>query len=235
MIKEYAMGYETRFRHENKYVIDYGQYLCIRARLRAIAKPDPHAREDGTYLIRSIYFDNIDDKALSEKIIGASEREKFRIRYYNDDLSYVTLEKKQKIKGLCKKAETALTRDELCDILSGDIDFMKDHSSDLVKELYFAIVSQQLKPRVLVSYKREPYIYRPGNVRVTFDSKIRTTAWSKDFIENIHDISSTDDEHMMIMEVKYDDFLPDVIKAIVNEGNIIQQSFSKYESCRRYG
>lgn len=229
------MGYETRFRHENKYAIDYGQYLCIRARLRAIARQDPHVRDDGTYLIRSIYFDNIDDKALSEKITGSAEREKFRIRYYNDDLSYVTLEKKQKIKGLCKKVETLLSSDEVCDILSGDISFMRDHPSDLVKELYFAMVSQQLRPRVLVSYKREPYIYGPGNVRVTFDSAIRTTAYSKDYTDNIHDIPSTDDPNMMIMEVKYDDFLPDVIKQIVNEGDIIQQSFSKYESCRRYG
>jgi SPX domain protein involved in polyphosphate accumulation len=229
------MGYETRFRHENKYEIDYGQYLCIRNRLRAICRPDPHARDDGTYLIRSIYFDNIDNKALTEKAVGKSSREKFRIRYYNDDLDYVTLEKKQKINDLCKKSECSLSKDEVCDILSGDTDFMTDHSAQLVRELYFAMTTQGLRPKVLVSYKREPYIYAPGNVRITFDSSIRTTVYSKDFLDNIHDISATDDAHMIIMEVKYDDYLPDIIKEAVNEGNIIQQSFSKYEACRRFG
>ncbi len=229
------MGYETRFRHENKYTISYGQYLCIRNRLSAICRSDPHAKSDGTYLIRSIYFDNMDDKALSEKITGISRREKFRIRYYNDDLDYVTLEKKQKINDLCMKTECRLTKDEVCDIISGDRAFMKEHPSELVRELYAAMMTQGLRPKVLVSYKREPYIYGPGNVRVTFDSCIRTSVYSSNYIGNISDVSATDDPNTMIMEIKYDDFLPDVIKAIVNEGDIIQQSFSKYEACRRFG
>ncbi len=229
------MGYKTRFRHENKYVIDHGQYLCIRSRLKEVCRPDPHAGNDGTYLIRSIYFDNTDDKALHEKIVGYASREKFRIRYYNDDLTYITLEKKQKIGSMCKKVECSLSKDEVCDILTHDTDFMKDHRSDLVRELYCDMRSQSLRPKVLVSYRREPYIFGPGNVRVTFDSMITTTALSDDFPVKGHELPATDDPRQMIMEIKYDDYLPDIIKAIVNEGNILQQSFSKYEACRRYG
>ena len=228
------MGYETRFRHELKYEISYGDYLCVRQRLRAVCESDPHAGSDGTYLIRSIYFDSIDDKALMEKINGSPRREKFRIRYYNDSFDYITLEKKQKINELCKKVECSLTKDEVCDILSGDTDFMRDHPSGLVQELYAAMKMQGLKPKVLVSYKREPYIYGPGNVRVTFDSCIKTTMFSDDYLENIHDVPATDNERMIIMEVKYDDFLPDIIAMITGEG-VRQQSFSKYEACRRYG
>lgn len=228
------MGYETRFRHEIKYEIDYMQYICIRQRLKTVCENDPHAGPDGTYLIRSIYFDNIDNKALTEKIMGAPKREKFRIRYYNDSLDYITLEKKQKINDLCKKVECGLSRDELCDILSGDTAFMKDHAGELVRELYAKMTTQLLRPRVLVSYKREPYIYGPGNVRVTFDSGIKTTMFSKNFIEDINEVAATEDARMMIMEVKYDDFLPDIIEGIISEG-CRQQSFSKYEACRRYG
>ena len=229
------MGYETRFRHELKFEVDHGQYLCIRQRLRAVCEPDPHTGNDGTYLIRSVYFDNIDDKALREKINGNSMREKFRIRYYNDSLDYVTLEKKQKINDLCKKVECSLTKDEMCDILSGDTAFMRDHPAQLVRELYSLMTSDGLRPRVLVSYRREPYIYGPGNVRVTFDFGIRTTVFSKGFTGDSHDISATDDPAVMIMEVKYDDFLPEIIQSLVCEGDIRQQSFSKYEACRRYG
>ena len=229
------MGYQTRFRHENKYEIDYGQYLTIRSRLRAVCMPDPHTRDDGTYLIRSIYFDNISDKALGEKISGMAMREKFRIRYYNDDLGYVTLEKKQKINDMCKKAECRILKDEVCDILSGDRDFMKDHPAELVRELYSAMTMQGLRPRVIVSYEREQYIYTPGNVRVTFDHFIRTSVFRPDDIEGVRDIPATDDVNAMIMEVKYDDFLPDIIRTIVNDGDIIQHSFSKYEAARRFG
>lgn len=229
------MGYDTRFRHELKFEVDKAQYLVIRQRLRAICEPDPHTRDDGTYLIRSIYFDNVDNKALLEKVNGVSIREKFRIRYYNDSLDYITLEKKQKINDLCKKVECSLTKDEVCDILSGDTAFMKDHGASLVQELYSAMKTTGLRPKVLVSYKREPYIYGPGNVRVTFDSAIRTSMFSDNFIKDIFDVSATDDAGMMIMEVKFDDFLPDIIATAVNEGNIRQQSFSKYEACRRFG
>ena len=233
--KEHIMGYQTRFRHEKKFEINYGQYLNIRSRLRAVCTPDPHARDDGTYLIRSIYFDNMSDKALAEKISGLAMREKFRIRYYNDDLDYVTLEKKQKINDMCKKSECSLTKDEVCDILSGDRDFMKDHQNELVRELYAAMAMQGLRPRVIVSYEREPYIYAPGNVRVTFDHSIRTSVFSPGDIETVRDIPATEDVNAMIMEVKYDDFLPDIIRTIVNDGDIIQHSFSKYEAARRFG
>ena len=229
------MGYETRFRHELKFPVDYGQYLCIRQRLKEICEVDPHTGGDGTYLIRSVYFDNMDDTALMEKINGKSRREKFRIRYYNDDLNYITLEKKQKINDLCMKVESSLSRDEMCDILSGDTAFMKEHPSELVRELYGAMTVKGLRPKVLVSYMREPYIYGPGNVRVTFDSCIRTTMLSKDFTGDIHDVSATEEPNAMIMEVKYDDFLPEIIACIVSEGDLRRQSFSKYEACRIYG
>ncbi|MCR5302223.1 MAG: polyphosphate polymerase domain-containing protein [Lachnospiraceae bacterium] len=228
------MGYETRFRHELKFEVDRASYMAIRTRLMAVCDPDPHTGQNGTYLIRSIYFDTPDNRALYEKINGAGRREKFRIRYYNDSLEYIALEKKQKVNDLCKKIDCPLTKDELCDILSGDTAFMKDHKEDLVRELYGAMTTSALRPRVLVSYTREPYVYAPGNVRVTFDSSIRTTMFSDDFTKDIFDVTATDSADMMIMEVKYDDFLPDIIKILVNDGNIRQQSFSKYEASRRY-
>lgn len=106
MFKEdYESGSGKHFRHELKYVIPYADYLAMRARLRKVMSKDPHIGEAGTHQIRSIYFDNSDDKALREKINGISKREKFRIRYYNDDFSFITLEKKMKIDSLCLKQE----------------------------------------------------------------------------------------------------------------------------------
>ena len=230
------MDEKKHYRHELKYLIPYADYLAMRQRLKAVMKKDPHTSEDGKYTIRSIYFDNCDDKALKEKIDGVSKREKFRIRYYNDDFSFITLEKKMKIDSLCLKYDATITEEECRKILNGDLEWMKDHKEELVKELYAKMTYQRLKPKVLVSYVREPYIYKAGNVRVTFDSKIRTSLFTQEFLtETVSDISATDTPGDMILEVKYDAFLPGIIQDLIQVKGLRQQAFSKYGACRRFG
>ena len=135
---------------------------------------------DSRYTVRSIYFDNIRDKALREKVDGTAKREKFRIRYYNDDFSYIVLEKKIKHNDLCLKLNTPITETECQMLLDGKLDWMLSHRSSLVQELYVKMKGSQLRPRLLVSYTREPYIVAPGNVRITFDSNIRTKMCIRD-------------------------------------------------------
>ncbi len=224
------------YRHEMKYAVSYGEYLAMRSRLRAVMSPDPHASLDGLYQIRSIYFDNIDDKALREKVDGVARREKFRIRYYNDDFSFITLEKKMKIDNLCLKYDATITEAECRRILKGDLAWMKDHPQGLVQELYAKMQYQRLRPRVLVSYVREPYIYHAGNVRVTFDSAIRTSLYQQDFLTpQVVDISATDTPEDRILEGKYDAFLPQIIQDLIQAPCLRQQAFSKYGACRRFG
>lgn len=224
------------YRHELKYSIPYSDYLSIRNRLKTIMSVDPHTNADGRYQIRSIYFDNSDDKALLEKTDGVAKREKFRIRYYNDDFSFITLEKKMKIDNLCLKYDARITEEECRKILDGDLEFMKTHPEELVRELYAKMIYQRLRPRVLVSYVREPYIFAPGNVRITFDSQIRTSLYSREFLtEKVSDISATDSPKDMILEVKYDAFLPEIIQDFIQVKDVRQQAFSKYGICRRFG
>ena len=224
------------YRHELKYKIHYSEYLAIRQRLHQVMEPDPHTGTDGTYQIRSIYFDNIYDKALREKVNGIQKREKFRIRYYNDCFSFITLEKKIKYNNLCMKKDARITENECRAILSGNTDWMLEHSSELVRELYCKMKYQQLRPRVLVSYIREPFIYAAGNVRVTFDSEIRTTLFHQGFLEQeVYDIDTEERPGDRIMEVKYDEFLPEIIASLLQAERIRQQSFSKYGACRKFG
>ncbi|MBO4415053.1 MAG: polyphosphate polymerase domain-containing protein [Lachnospiraceae bacterium] len=230
------MEQENHYRHEMKFAIPYSEYLAIRGRLKAVMSTDPHVSENGTYRIRSIYFDNSDDKALREKVDGVAKREKFRIRYYNDDFSFITLEKKMKIDDLCLKADAPITEEECRKLLAGDLEWMKTHPEELVRELYAKMHYQRLGPRVLVSYVREPYIYKPGNVRVTFDSQIRTSLFCHEFLtKTVKDISATDTPHDMLLEVKFDAFLPEIIQDLIQTNAIRQQAFSKYGACRRYG
>ena len=225
-----------RYRHELKYQIHYSDYLALRQRLRPVMRSDPHCRADGTYQIRSIYFDNVYDKALREKVDGIQKREKFRIRYYNDSFSFLTLEKKIKHNNLCMKVDAPISEEECRRLLSGDLVWMVGHPQPLVQELYCKMKSQQLRPRVLVSYLREPYIYAPGNVRVTFDSQIRTTLFHGTFLEpEVWDVSAQERPGEMILEVKYDAFLPEIIAHLLQCEGLRQQAFSKYGACRRFG
>ena len=230
------MEQKGTYRHELKYLISFADYLAIRQRIRPLMKLDENASKDGKYLIRSIYFDNADDKALREKIDGMQKREKFRIRYYNDDFSYITLEKKMKHNSLCLKLDAVITEKECRKLLAGDTGWMIAHESDIVRELYCKMNSQQLRPRVLVSYIREPYVYEAGNVRVTFDSHIRTSLFHREFLEEkTYDISALDNLGEIILEVKYDEFIPKVIVDLLQTKGIRQQAFSKYGACRRFG
>ncbi len=230
------MNQHGRYRHELKYYISYADYLAIRQRVRPVMTLDRNTGTDGKYRIRNVYFDNYRDKALREKIDGLDRREKFRIRYYNNDLSFITLEKKMKVNGLCMKINAPLTLEECRKLLDGDTDWMMSSPEPLIQELYVKMKSELLVPRVIVSYTREPYVYAPGNVRVTFDSDIRTGLYNMQFLEpEAKNISAMEDASHMILEVKYDDFLPGIIEDIIQTDSCRQQAFSKYGASRRFG
>ncbi len=222
-----------KFRHEWKHEINAMDKRILDARLSAIMKVDPHSI-DGIYHSRTLYFDNLYDKALREKVDGVNMREKFRIRFYNGDLSYLTLEKKSKINGLCNKISADVTAEEAQRMVDGDIEWMKDDSRELVVELYSKMKSQGLRPRTIVEYTRKAYIYKPGNVRVTFDYDIRTGDFRTDFL-NPNTVTIPVIDSPIILEVKWDEFLPDIIRdAVTLEGRHVT-AFSKYEQCRIYG
>ena len=221
------------YRHELKYPINTADCYALRQRISSFMKRDLHTGEDGLYTVRSIYFDNADDKALREKIYGVQKREKFRIRYYNDDLSFIALEKKIKYNDLCMKLDAQLSRDEYLALLSGETEWMRSHPSELVREFCCKLKYQQLRPRVMVSYLREPYVYPPGNVRVTFDSKIRTSLFSRSFLcDEVRDICATDSSGDVILEVKYNGFLLSYVRQQIDAAEAQPLSIGKYTLAR---
>ena len=224
------------FRHEMKYEISYADCVYLRQRLRSVLAMDSNVGGDGSYCVNSIYFDNFNDKALREKRNGLAKREKLRIRYYNEDDSYIRLEKKMKFGSLCKKVSAPLTQSECAKLLGGDVSWMLRHASPLINELYCKMRHELLRPRVLVSYIREPYVYPAGNVRVTLDSDIRTSLYHVPRPETkTRGILASETPQAVILEVKYDAFLPDVIARLVQMDGVFLQSFSKYGASRRYG
>ena len=221
------------YRHEWKHELSFQDSLILRQRLRAVMEPDVHA-VDGKYFIRSLYFDNGNDKALREKLDGVNRREKFRLRYYNGDPSLIHLEKKSKLDGLGTKFSANVTAEEAQKLIDGDLDWMLDSDRPLVRELYVKMRSQGLRPKTIVDYTREPFVYRPGNVRVTLDYDIRSGLGCTDFL-NPRAVTVPAGDAPILLEVKWDAYLPDLIRDIVQLPGRHVSAFSKYAQCRIYG
>lgn len=222
------------YRNEIKHEISAADKAAICASMRAVARPDPHAGPDGRYLIRSLYFDTPADKALREKLDGVSEREKFRIRFYNGDPSVMHLEKKVKRGGLGCKVSAPITAEEAQRIVDGDTDWMAVSGRGLIVELYAKMKSEGLRPKTIVDYTRTPFVYGPGNVRVTIDENIRTGLGCTDFL-NPRCVTVPAGEPVILLEVKWDDYLPAVIRRAVAVKSRRGAAFSKYQTCRIYG
>ena len=222
-----------QYRNELKHLITSGDRAAICATLKTVARLDPHAQERGYYTIRSLYFDNIADKALREKIDGVNEREKFRIRYYDGNTSLIHLEKKVKRGGLGYKVSCDLTAEEAQRIVDGDTQWMATDRRALIVELYAKMKSQGLRPKTIVDYERIPFVYKAGNVRVTVDYNIRTGLRCTDFL-NPNCVTVPAAGNSIVLEVKWDDYLPTIIRHAVQLKGRSQTAFSKYGICRIY-
>ncbi|MGM9649348.1 MAG: polyphosphate polymerase domain-containing protein [Butyricicoccaceae bacterium] len=217
-------------RHEWKHEISTSDLLVLRQRLRAVAQMDPHA-VGGVYQIRSLYFDNPEDKALREKINGVNCREKFRLRYYNGDSSRIHLEKKSKVNGMCFKQRAELTQAEVQGILNGQL---ISSNNALTEELYRKMTTQRLLPKTIVDYIREPFVYPAGNVRITLDYNLRTSSDCTGFFDP--DCVTIPAAYApILLEVKWDTFLPSVIRDAIQLDGRRSTAFSKYAACRVYG
>ncbi|PWV90980.1 VTC domain-containing protein [Paenibacillus cellulosilyticus] len=223
-----------KFRHELKYYINFHQYFIIRQRLSSFMARDKHAGPTGEYHIRSLYFDDAENKALADKQGGLRDRSKYRIRIYNVSDSIIHFEKKIKKDEYIAKVKTSLTRAEADAIIAGDFDCLNVPSNPLRAELHKEMSQRLLRPKVIVDYVREPFINVHGNVRITFDKQLRTGLYSTDlFNPNLSTINTLDD-NQIILEVKFDEYLPYHIRDALQLEGLIRQSASKYVMCRKF-
>lgn len=226
------MDRPAKLRHELKHGISQGEDRILSSRLRKLFSRDTNAGPDGSYRIRSLYFDTPNDTALRQKLDGVNCREKFRLRYYGDDLGFIRLEKKYKINGLCGKRSTRITQEQVEMLLSGDIGFLLSGDA-LMQELYSKMKGQRLAPKTIVTYDREAFLFAPGNVRITLDRNVRTGLASLDFLNpGLHHVPVSDG--LTVLEVKYDEFLPEIVKMAVQIPNTQASAYSKYAVCRKY-
>ena len=222
-----------RLRHEWKHQISLQEDLVLSGRLRRLFRHDVHAGPDGAYRITSLYFDTPYDAALREKLDGVDRREKFRLRYYGGDPQWLKLEKKYKVNGLCGKRGARLSRPEAEALLAGEYGFLLRREEPLLRELYSKLRGNGLAPRTVVCYDREAFAYPPGNVRITLDRNIRTGLSPLDLFRPER-LALRPLEGRTVLEVKYDAFLPDLVRLAVQIPDRRAGACSKYALCRRF-
>lgn len=222
------------WRHELKYVCDVPQLKIIESRIRPLLKPDPHAGESGSYGIRSVYFDDEWDTCMQENEDGTDPREKFRIRIYNGSDARITLECKQKMRGMTRKLSCPLSRAQCEAMLAGHPVEITKETPALLKKFALQQKQRRLAAKVIVEYDRVPYVCRLGNVRITLDENIRSSAGTELFLEGGFLKRPVMPVGQHVLEVKYDAFLPDPIRQALALESLRRTSYSKYYLCRTY-
>lgn len=223
------------FRHEFKYEISTTQLKLIEARVSSVISLDPHVGPRGNYQIRSLYFDDWNNTCFYEKEDGTDPREKFRIRIYNGSSDRIRLEVKRKEAGKIQKKSCAMRVDQVETLIHGGRLEYEEDMHPLLKKLYLLQETRGMKPVTIVEYERVPYVYPDGNVRVTLDLDVRTSSDIGSFLDKETRCRPIMPKGKQLLEVKWDEFIPDFIYRAVHIEGLRQTTFSKYYLCRRFG
>jgi len=224
-----------KIRHELKYYITEPEYVVLRDRLLNILpldhNADPATRQ---YHIRSLYFDDIFNSAMWDKMDGVQFRNKWRIRIYNLSADRIALEKKTKYDKYIGKKSALLSYGQCLDILNGKYDSLYPNPNPLLREFYAQIRTRLLKPVVIVDYYREAYLFPATNVRITFDRELCSGQFSHDLFSGEVAPVPILEPGVMILEVKYDKYLPPHVRNILQTVKGQRCAISKYAMCRQY-
>lgn len=221
-----------RLRHEFKYHLNFMEYQLLRRQLATVLKLDPHAGPEGKYHIRSLYFDDFRNSAFFDKVGGVPLRKKYRMRIYDFSDDFIKFERKSKFNEYVCKEITVLNREEAERIINGDIAFLATSDNQLLRCFYLESRRNLMRPVVLVDYLREAYVHPVGNTRITFDIGLRTALGPVSFFEASSSTVSVSDEPGVILEVKFDDVLPDIVRGVFSNGTLPRMSIGKFFMCR---
>lgn len=225
---------EVKYRHELKYLITTGQIPLIQNRINHLLPQDSHVGPDGAYTIRSLYFDDYENRCYYENENGTDPREKFRIRIYNHGTEKISLESKRKERGKTQKTCCLLTVEQTRILMEGKALPDIGQQPPLLRKLTLQMLTRRLRPVVIVEYVRIPYVYPHGNVRITLDTNLSSSRAVDCFLDAQIPKRPVMPLGQQLLEVKYDEYLPDFIYHNLQLDSLQQTAFSKYYICRRY-
>lgn len=224
----------SKYRHELKYTISQGELTLLRNRIEHLVPLDSHVGPTGSYSIRSLYFDDYDQRCFYENENGTDPREKFRIRIYNHSTERITLECKRKARGKTLKTSCPLTLEQTKLLMQGRPLPNIAQQHPVLQKLTAQMLTGGMHPVVIVEYERIPYVYKNGNVRITLDTNIMSSSEVGCFLDETIPKRPVMPTGQQLLEVKYDEYLPDFIYHNLQLQNLHQTAFSKYYICRKF-
>ena len=226
------MKKEYKYRHELKFKISNAAAEVLKQKLSLIMNKDKFAYyEDGSYMIKSLYFDDLNSSSYYEKMDGILYRKKYRIRIYNNDDSFIRLEKKMKHNNMTAKEQMLISKDIYSKILNGKINEI-DNAEGLLLEFLGEMKTKNLIPSIIVAYHRTAFIYPISDVRITFDSNIQSGLYNYDIFDSMVPMYTVDEKGKQVLEVKFNEVLPLHIANILNDIPSCREAVSKFAICR---
>lgn len=221
-----------KLRNEFKYYIHTFEYMALRSKISTLLSLDRNSLNSDGYGIRSLYFDGVHDHSLYDKNDGIFSREKYRIRIYNESDQKINVERKSKYSRYVYKESAPISRFEYDEILLGNFEILSKTEHPLLQDFYQALMYRRFRPTAITDYIREAYVYELGNVRITFDKKLAAGVNTTDIFDPKLVLEEALLPEQTVLEVKFDEFLPDNIRQLLQPEKIVRSAISKYVICK---
>jgi len=216
------------FRHELKYYMKKKYAYELTEMIKKFMKKDEFNGDNNEYYIRSLYFDTYSNIDYYNKIIGVSERKKIRLRLYDLESSTVKLEVKNRYGPYMMKETVTISSEDARELISGSSNSLLSYQSNTANSVYHYMHDTLYRPTLLVDYEREAYTYPFDNIRVTIDKNVRVSTYDFNLFNNLTNMIPVLEADVFILEIKYDNMIPNFLLNLISSIPSIRLSISKY-------
>ncbi|MEG1848547.1 MAG: polyphosphate polymerase domain-containing protein [Lachnospiraceae bacterium] len=216
------------FRQEKKYGLSLIEARKVSYRLGQVLEKDIHGGNDGGYIVRSLYFDTLNDADYYDKVDGYDNRQKLRLRSYGPDFNTARLELKEKMGNNQRKRGVLLDKEAAEKVINGEYDCLLHIDNPFAAKLYQLMCEKAYFPKCIVEYDREAFIVPTNDIRITLDSGIRASEVNLNLFEPNLQLANVEDPNNVTLEIKYNHFLLSYVKDLLSTHEYMQISASKY-------
>ena len=220
------------YREEKKFLINIEDFSRHAHHLEQVLIEDEHNGPLG-YRVRSLYFDTMYDEDYFEKLDGTDIRRKIRLRVYDPSNNFALLEMKQKQGPYQLKRSLRVTRSDAEELIAGNYTPLLNYREDFAAECYALMQSKIYLPKTVVEYNRKAFVAKENKIRITFDNQIVSTESDWNIFAKDLNMNPVLDPFHVVLEVKFNGFLLDYIKALLSDIQKSELSVSKYMLARQ--
>ncbi len=222
-------------RHELKYYINQIDYQSAKSVLSQLMKQDSHQTNSSGYFIRSLYLDDLYDNSVEEKLAGIEKRDKYRLRIYDCKQNWVKLERKRKNGNFVNKTTTIITKREALHIINGQYkELAKNYHNPDTYSIYYDFCQKYFHPVCIVDYYRDVFMLDYNDIRITFDKQLRCNNENYDLFNPHLFTEPLMRPEIIVMEIKFNHFLPAWFKNIIHLESVTASAVSKYCQSRMH-